>query len=838
MLTKSVLGDIVIREIWKEESDDRAVLWSRIDVIDRDGDGKESAETKEVYFSVPREYSDYLLTERCDAYVVLLIRYAVALGYNIRSDIPISNDLYYNLVEQFLPPVTKNDGYPARLFLSRGSSVGGGKAVGTGLSCGVDSMYTVMRLAASEDPEFRVTHLCINNVGAFNGIYRMEGIENVRKGMYANARRAAAEIGLPLIETDSNVDEVLHQNHYLTHTFTSAFAIFCLKKLWRYYFYASSGVDCITEFSIKGHLMFPPSKYELLTVNCFSTGSMRIYIDAPTVSRYDKTVAISEYPVAQRHLVSCTTSYVNCSKCDKCIRNMMALDSIDRLDGFAGIYDLDLYRRFKYRYMWYLYSKKDDDYLAPVFENFSRKGDPEFKRTGEVFDAVAEFDDAWRSGDKGWIGEAFDRLKGYADAGEMHAAFRVGRAYKYGIFVGKDPEMSKKYWGVTVDALRQEVADGFSTSRIKLFDTLWALDDEKTYPEMMALLEPLLEAEDMSAIARMGRACRDGKGVPQNLDEAVRWFRWAYEKDPIWLSELCELLLKSDREDYHRLALELCLERCDRSARYAYGFLGRIYRDGKGVEKDLHAAASWYRKAVEYGVEWAPLELFDVIWTFDDRREDLDLLGLVRPLAEAGSVPAMGRLGRMYHRGRGVPKDHLLARRWLRRAADRDPAWFQELYDTLMESGDPKFRSEAAKLCASESEKGSKYAYLQRARMYRDGTGVEKDPGAAVEWYRKAAECDMPIAAIELFEIFWADRSDGTDKEMVNMILPFANAGNPGAMGRLGRAYRYGRGVPKNLQMAEKWTAKACEKDPKRWSKGLEAIRSERKAGGKREEIL
>ena len=823
---------MVIKEIWKEDAGGKAFLKGKVDVVDFGEDGTESVDPKEVWFSVPSEYSDYLLVERCDAFVVLLIRLAVAKGYNIRSDIPISNDLYYNLKEQFLPPVVKNDGYPAQLFLKRGSAIGGGKAVGTGLSCGVDSMYSVMRLAESEDPEFRITHLCINNVGAFNGIYRMEGIDNVRQGMYANAREAAKEIGLPLIETDSNVDEVLHQNHYFTHTFTSAFAIFCLKKLWRYYFYASSGVDCVTEFSIKGHLMFPPSKYELLTVNCFSTPSMRIYIDAPTVSRYDKTVAISEYPVAQRHLVSCTSSYRNCSKCDKCIRNMMTLDSIGKLEGFAGIYDLDLYRSFKYRYMWYLYAKKDDDYFGPVFANFAEKGDPDFESTGKVFRAVGDFDDAWRSGDKGWIGEAFDTLKGYADAGEMHAAFRVGRAYKYGIYVEKDQDMAQRYWGITVDALRQEVADGFSTSRIKLFDTLWALEDESTYPEMIGLLKPLLDAEDMSAIARMGRACRDGKGVPQDTDEAVRWFRWAYEKDPVWLSELCDLLLKSDREDYHKLALEICLERCDRSARYAYGFLGRIYRDGKGVEKDLHAAAGWYRKAVEYGVEWAPMELFDILWTFDDRRDDLDLLGLVRSSAEAGVASAMGRLGRMYHRGRGVSKDYLLARRWLRRATDKDPAWFQELYDTLMESGDPKFRDEASRLCASEAESGSKYAYLQRARMYRDGKGVEKDPGAAVEWYGKAAEAGMPIAAIELFEMYWSDRAEDTDKEMINMILPFANAGNPGAMGRLGRAYRYGRGVPRNLVMAEKWTAKACEKDPGRWSKGLEAIRAERKAGG------
>ncbi len=31
-------------------------------------------EEKEVFFSVASEYADYLVTERCDAYVVVLIR--------------------------------------------------------------------------------------------------------------------------------------------------------------------------------------------------------------------------------------------------------------------------------------------------------------------------------------------------------------------------------------------------------------------------------------------------------------------------------------------------------------------------------------------------------------------------------------------------------------------------------------------------------------------------------------------------------------------------------------------------------------------------------------------
>ena len=198
-------------------------------------------------------------------------------------------------------------------------------------------------------------------------------------------------------------------------------------------------------------------------------------------------------------------------------------------------------------------------------------------------------------------------------------------------------------------------------------------------------------------------------------------------------------------------------------------------------------------------------------------------------MAEGGSVAAMGRLGKVYHYGRGVPKDLHLARRWLRRAQERDYVWFPEYYETLLAS-DEKFHDEACKRCITLSDKGVKHAYVYRARMYRDGFGCEKNTDEAIAWYRKGVSEGMVLAAMELFEIFWANPSPATDKEMIDAILPFANRGSPGCMGRLGRAYHYGRGVPVNLAMAERWTAKACEKDPARWSKGLETIRLKRKS--------
>ena len=73
--------------------------------------------------------------------------------------------------------------------------------------------------------------------------------------------------------------------------------------------------------------------------------------------------------------------------------------------------------------------------------------------------------------------------------------------------------------------------------------------------------------------------------------------------------------------------------------------------------------------------------------------------------------------------------------------------------------------------------------------------------------------------------MLWSLEDREYNREMLGIAYRLADAGNPGAMGRLGNVYRFGRGVPKNLLMAERWMSKACRKEPVRWGKSLEAIR-------------
>lgn len=43
--------------------------------------------------------------------------------------------------------------------------------------------------------------------------------------------KIAKELGYEIIFGDSNAMDVVRQNHYLTHTYSSMFAVFCLQKL-------------------------------------------------------------------------------------------------------------------------------------------------------------------------------------------------------------------------------------------------------------------------------------------------------------------------------------------------------------------------------------------------------------------------------------------------------------------------------------------------------------------------------------------------------------------------------------------------------------------------------
>ena len=92
--------------------------------------------------------------------------------------------------------------------------------MGTALSCGVDSFYTVLKHLNTDLEGFKLTHLTYFNI--MNSPYWTDLIDSSRD--FSNARieyirPAVKELGLKLVTVDSNFDR-FYNNFQLLATFT------------------------------------------------------------------------------------------------------------------------------------------------------------------------------------------------------------------------------------------------------------------------------------------------------------------------------------------------------------------------------------------------------------------------------------------------------------------------------------------------------------------------------------------------------------------------------------------------------------------------------------------
>lgn len=137
------------------------------------------------------------------------------------------------------------------------------------------------------------------------------------------------------------------------------------------------------------------------------------------------------------------------------------------------------------------------------------------------------------------------------------------------------------------------------------------------------------EQGDPEAQISMARHCRDGNGVAQDYNEAIRWCQKAAAQNNtnamLELRYIYGHLLKAPN-----LAFEWCQRAAELGNHEAQWRLGQLYERGFGVAKDPAQAIYWYKKA------------------------DIPI--------------AYKELARCYREGIGVPKDAAQAEYWQRKA--------------------------------------------------------------------------------------------------------------------------------------------------------------------------
>ncbi len=327
---------------------------------------KENGST--MWFSVQAEYAEYLCTERSDAFVIALFWYGMITGSDISFEAPMSKTLYDGVMNKLVPALTEDGSRPIKLkgpapvedasrpiklvgpLTSEKISCEGG--VLTGMSCGVDSMYTLHCYDADDAPGGRrLTHLAYYDCNYLlpwleppydvGEIYRSR--EKTFSHIIEHAKIIAEHHGLPLIIMRSNFDEDFYRGGRIYSSMYRFLACtLAMQHLYGTYISSSSGHD---SNEVEVSLTVPTQHYEGLLCDCCQTETLH-YMTSDDATRPDKLRVLADDRDAQDYLAVCYNAGPhgeNCGMCYACDKTIIPLDIMGKLDLFRKSFDVDEY---------------------------------------------------------------------------------------------------------------------------------------------------------------------------------------------------------------------------------------------------------------------------------------------------------------------------------------------------------------------------------------------------------------------------------------------------------------------------------------------------------------
>ncbi|MBL4846034.1 MAG: SEL1-like repeat protein [Planctomycetes bacterium] len=318
------------------------------------------------------------------------------------------------------------------------------------------------------------------------------------------------------------------------------------------------------------------------------------------------------------------------------------------------------------------------------------------------------------------------------------------------------------------------------------------------------------------------------------------------------------LLLRSDRDDAHRLAgtpspaaiqpslspprpspTETAEELFQRGAAYlranrskeALGLfrraaelgdvramldLGTLLSNERRVTKDPTLAAKWYRRAAEAGNADGMYKLAVVLQKgLGVPQDEAQAAEWSRRAADQGCVEAMYQRGILFEQGLRVPKDEAQAADWYRRAGEQGnvKALLNLGVMLLRGQGIPSDEARAKELFRRAAKRGNARAMWNLGLIFdRGSSATAKDASRALEWYRRAAEAGSTGAMSHLADLLSEGRGVERDlSQAAAWLRRGAEAGDPGGMFRLAVALQRGAGVEKDVAEAMRWYLAAAE---------------------------
>jgi len=275
-------------------------------------------------------------------------------------------------------------------------------------------------------------------------------------------------------------------------------------------------------------------------------------------------------------------------------------------------------------------------------------------------------------------------------------------------------------------------------------------------------------AQAQQALAKM---YSKGEGVPQDFNEAAKWYKKAAEQgsaeSQYYLAGAYEWGLGVP-EDSNK-AFKWYKKAAKQGWTPAQWNLGEMYSSGRGVAQDYNEAAKWYEKAAQEASASTQTELALMYYNGKGIPQDYEKsFQWFTKAAQQGYSKAQAVLGAMYYEGEGVPQNHLKAIKWYKKAAEQGLAEAQFYLGELYRTGTgestknsvsigsvPQDYSKAAYWFKKAAKQGLAEAQLKLGVMYGTGEGVRCDHTKEMYWCKKAAKQGYAPAQFNLAAMYW-----------------------------------------------------------------------------------
>lgn len=198
-------------------------------------------------------------------------------------------------------------------------------------------------------------------------------------------------------------------------------------------------------------------------------------------------------------------------------------------------------------------------------------------------------------------------------------------------------------------------------------------------------------------------------------------------------------------------AVELFTLAAKQGNSFAAFALGKMYlSDDPALSRNVAAALKWITNAAEHGNQFAQYYLGKLLLkgTDDISQDTNSALRWLLASVEQGNVHAEYALAMAYLKGESVPKDSLKAMELLKRASSREHHFAQYQLGKLLLQGEdvPKDVVAAVHWLTASAMHGNQYAQYALGKLYLLGKGVEKDKDRAAKWFQMAANQDNEYA--------------------------------------------------------------------------------------------